>query len=129
MEQLVKILSAPVFHRLRSFKLYRERAFLAALPIKDTYAKHTEYFAPTSTETLQEEMLFQGAIDLLAVGDEEAWIIDYKYSRKDAKLLKKHYRPQIELYRLATSKILRLPIEKVHCSIVNISRGFQVDFD
>lgn len=129
LEQLVKILSAPVFYRLQGFALYRERAFLASLPIKDTYAKSTQYFAPTSVETLQEEMLFQGAIDLLAVGDSQAWIIDYKYSKKDEKYLQEHYRPQLELYRLATSKILRLPVEKIHCSIVNIARGFQVDFD
>ena len=74
-------------------------------------------------------MLFQGAIDLLAVGEDGAWIIDYKYSRKDEEYLKNHYRPQLDLYRLAVSKILKIPKESIRCTIVNIYLGFQVDMD
>ena len=72
-------------------------------------------------------MLFQGAIDLLAQGDDDVIIIDYKYSGKDADYLKTYYKPQLDLYRLATAKILKKPIEKIRCVIVNIYRGFQVD--
>ena len=76
-----------------------------------------------------EEMLFQGAIDLLAVGDDGAWIIDYKYSAMDESYLREHYKPQLDLYRLATAKIMGLPIEKIRCTIVNIYHGFQVDLE
>ena len=128
-EQLINILSAPVFYSLQGFRLYRERAFLAKLPVKETYAKYARDFAPTSKESMEEKMLFQGAIDLLAVGEEEAWIIDYKYSKKSEDNLRAHYRPQLKLYRLATSSILKIPEEKIRCSIVNIYRGEQIDFE
>ena len=71
-------------------------------------------------------LIFYG---LLCVGKEETMIVDYKYSRKDAQELKTHYKPQLDLYRLATAKILHIPVEKIRCSIVNICRGFQVDMD
>ena len=74
-------------------------------------------------------MIFQGAIDLLAVNGNNAWIIDYKYSMKDANALKEHYKPQLNLYKMATAKILRIPQENIKCSIVNIFKGFQTDFE
>ena len=74
-------------------------------------------------------MIFQGAIDLLAVSEEEICVIDYKYSVKNAEQLLAHYRPQLELYRLAVAKILNQPKEKIRLSIVNIYRGFQVDVE
>ncbi len=128
-EKLTEILSNPVFYQLQNMRLYPERQFLVALPIKDTYAKRAGTDERLQTLDAQEEMLFQGAIDLLAVGENEAWIIDYKYSMRDALSLKEHYRPQLELYRKATAKILKLPLDSVRCSIVNIYRGFQVDVE
>ena len=73
-------------------------------------------------------MIFKGAIDLLAVG-EEIRIIDYKYSARDGESLRAHYQPQLALYRLATAKILGVEKEKIRCTIVNIRQGFQVDVD
>ncbi|MBQ8291358.1 MAG: UvrD-helicase domain-containing protein [Clostridia bacterium] len=125
-EKLVEILSNPVFGELRGMRLYKEKQFLVSLPVKDTYALK-EGVDPLLREKGEEEMLFQGAIDLLAVGDEEARIIDYKYSVRSAESLKEHYKKQLDLYRLAVAKILKKPLENVRCSIVNIYRGFQVD--
>jgi ATP-dependent exoDNAse (exonuclease V) beta subunit len=73
-------------------------------------------------------MIFQGAIDLLAVG-EEVRIIDYKYSTRNAVELRAHYMPQLELYRATVAKILRIEPRSIRCSIVNIRQGFQVDMD
>ena len=124
-EKLVEILLNPVFYELRDMRLYKERQFLVSLPIKETYArKHTEFLQKADGE----EMIFQGAIDLLGVG-EEIRIIDYKYSLKDAQGLRAHYQPQLDLYRLATAKILGVEKEKIRCTIVNIRRGFQVEMD
>ncbi len=128
-EKLIEILSNPVFYRLQNMRLYPERQFLVSLPVQDTYAKRLDADEQLKKVDGAEEMIFQGAIDLLAVGDDGAWIIDYKYSVKDAAALKQHYKPQLELYRMATAKILKMPIEKVRCTIVNIYRGLQVDFD
>ena len=125
--QLLRILSNPVFYELRDMRLYKERQFLASLPVKDTYGRKPGADEGLATREDGEEMIFQGAIDLLAVGEDEVRIIDYKYSAKDGEYLREHYAPQLALYRLATAKILRVPIEKIRCSIVNIRRGFQID--
>ncbi len=127
-EKLTEILSIPVFYRLEGTRLYKEQQFLVSLPVKDTYAKK-EGVSPLLAEKEDgEEMLFQGAIDLLAVG-EETQIIDYKYSGRSAEELKAHYKPQLDLYKLAVARIMKIPVERIRCSIVNIKRGFQVEMD
>ena len=74
--------------------------------------------------------MFQGAIDLLAVSDEgDVRVIDYKYSVGDAEYLKNHYALQLALYRKVTARIMKLPLEKIRCTIVNIYRGFEVEMD
>ena len=93
---------------------------MVALPVGETFDK---------SEGKDENIIFQGAIDLMAVGQDEVQIIDYKYSKKTAEQLKTHYAPQLELYRLATAKILRIPKDNVRCYIVNIYRGFEVDMN
>lgn len=127
-EKLVEILSNPVFYELKDSTLYKEQQFLVGLPIKDTYAKKRGVSPVLSTLDKGEEMLFQGAIDLLAVG-EDVRIIDYKFSKGNAEYLRAHYKPQLELYRLATARIMGVAPSKIRCSIVNIYHGFQVDMD
>ena len=119
-EKLTEILTNDVFYQLADKKLYKERQFLVSLPIKDAYESE-------DLKNVDEEILFQGAIDLLAVGENGAWIIDYKYSRKTAEELQKRYAPQLLLYKRAVAKIMRIPLENVRCSIVNIYLGFQTD--
>ncbi len=123
-EKLYLILKNPIFGMLQGKSLYKEQQFLVSLPVKDAYAKYAEEIVETDGE---EEMIFQGAIDLLALDGEEAWIIDYKDSIKDADSLKKHYRPQMDLYRMAVAKITKLPKAKIRCFIVNLHRGFQTE--
>ncbi len=128
-DKLVEILLNPVFYNLQGMRLYKERQFLVALPINATYAKKTGADERLKELGDDEEMIFQGAIDLLAVDGDRAWIIDYKYSVKDEKALKEHYKPQLQLYKMATAKILGIPQENIKCSIVNIFKGFQTDFE
>ncbi len=123
--QLTEILSNPVFYELRDMRLYKEQQFLVGLPVTQTYAKKAGIAIDCTDD---EEMIFQGAIDLLAVGD-EVRIIDYKYSVHDGEYLRKKYKLQLELYRLATAKIMGIAPEKIRCCIVNIAQGFQVDMD
>ena len=127
MEKLEEILSNSVFYKLRDKRLYKEQQFLVSLPVKDTYAKKQGVAPDLQYKTDGEEMLFQGAIDLLAVGEDGVWIIDYKYSGGNAEYLREHYRPQLELYRLAVSRILKTDVENIRCTIVNIRLGFEVD--
>ena len=127
-EKLVEILSNPVFYTLKDAQLYKEQQFLVSLPIATTYGMRKD-MQELSQNTDGEEMIFQGAIDLLAVGEKEVRIIDYKYSVKDQKSIKAHYKPQLDLYKQATARILGIDPKNIHSSIVNIYRGYQVDMD
>ena len=127
-EKLVEILSNPVFEELKEKRLLKEQKFLVSLPVKDTYAKK-ENAEPAWRKDTGENMIFQGAIDLLALSDDSALIIDYKFSKGSAEYLHQHYRPQLDLYRQTVAKILQIPLEKIKCVIVNIYRGFQVEVE
>ncbi|MBQ9714424.1 MAG: UvrD-helicase domain-containing protein [Clostridia bacterium] len=132
-KQIFDILSNPVFYQLRGMRLYKECKFLAALPIKDTYgkAKNGDRQEMDLSAVAEEEMIFQGAIDLLAVDEStgDVQIIDYKYSVKDAEYLQEHYRLQLELYRMAAGRTLKKDLKKIRCTLVNIRLGYQVDLD
>ena len=127
-EKLTEILRNPVFAELNGMQLYKEQQFLVSLPVKDTYAKKDGVSSGLTADN-GEEMIFQGAIDLLAVRGEEVRIIDYKYSKRQAKGLREHYKPQLDLYKKAVAKILKLEENSIRCTIVNICLGFQVDVD
>lgn len=127
-DMLVCILSNPAFYQLSGMKLYKEKQFIVSLPVSSTYGK-LEKYAELSQKTDGEQTIFQGAIDLLAIGENEVRIIDYKYSVKDKASIKAHYKPQLDLYKQATAKILGVDIATIRTSIVNIYRGYQVDMD
>ena len=128
-EKLVEILSNPIFKELYGMRLYKERQFITFLSVKDVCMKTGEDLGAYEAVG-DEEIIFQGAIDLLAVGDNgEVRIIDYKFSKGGAEYLREHYRAQLELYKLATAKILKMNGEKIRCTVVNIDRGFQVDVE
>lgn len=127
-KKLLEILQNPVFYTLQDKRLYKEQQFMVSLPVKDTYAKKEGVDPALLEKEDGEEMLFQGALDLLAVG-EEVQIIDYKYSTRGAEELKSHYKPQLDLYKLAVAKIMKIDPAVIRCSIVNIRKGFQVDMD
>lgn len=128
--KLTEILSNPVFYTLKDMRLYKEQDFLAKLSARETYAL-AGVELPDLPEGVEEDgdgVIYQGAIDLLAVG-EEVRIVDYKYSTGDREYLKSRYKPQLALYRMAAAKILGIDKEKIRCTIVNIDRGFEVDMD
>ncbi len=124
---LLRILQNPVFSELRGAKLYKEQDFLVSLSAKDVLQGCKGFTAVSGME--QEEVLVQGAIDLLAMTDDGVWIIDYKYSSGGAAYLQEKYARQLEIYRMATAKFLRQPKEKIRCTIINVRRGMQVDID
>ena len=128
-DKLVEILSNPVFGRLQGKRLYKEQKFLVALPATETFGQNPKA-DPAWQKATGEEVIFQGAIDLLAVGEDgDAQIIDYKFSKGGEEYLAEHYRLQLTLYRKATAKILGLDEKRIRCTIVNINQGFQVDVD
>lgn len=125
-EKLAEILGAEVFYRVRDVRIYKEQRFMAALPAKEVLSMLGEE-SEGGCPACDEDMLMQGAIDLLAVGDNGAEIIDYKYSQKGEDALRKTYAVQLRLYRMAVAKILGLPVESVRCTLVNIYRGLEIE--
>ena len=67
--------------------------------------------------------------DLLALKQDAAWIIDYKYSRKGQEALRKTYSMQLRLYRMAVARALKIPMENISCTIVNIFYGFEMEIE
>lgn len=99
--KLNRILKAEIFKDLTGYKLYREQPFVVALPADEI----SEYSA-------KDDILVQGVIDLLAIKDGAAIIVDYKNSSKKADELKLRYEKQLAIYKRAVEKTLRLRVEK-----------------
>ncbi len=99
------------FPDLNGFRLYREKSFICNVNANVIFPD----------KTTDEGVLIQGVIDLLAIKDNQAKIIDYKYSSLDQAGLKAKYKTQLELYSYAVEKVL-----KTHVSeqiIVNLFTG------
>ena len=127
-ETLVKILSNSVFAEFTraaetGCSVLREANFLVALPVKDVYFADPSRYGTVGGETT----LFQGATDLLLIGDGRAHIVDYKYSLRAASALAKKYTPQLVLYRKAVAKITGIREERVRCTLFNLALGYSLE--
>ena len=118
-DELSEILNMPVFEKLQGATLLREQEFLCNLAAKDVL--------PDTGAA--DEVLVQGAIDLLVIKKDKAVIIDYKYSKKDEERLVQTYSPQLALYKKAVAVITRKSEEDISCVIVNIYRRKQIDLE
>ena len=98
-------------NRYKDSKLFREKEFLVSIPAK-------EIFTDSSSE---EAVLLQGIIDLLSIKDNEASIVDYKYSHLNKSGLVVSYKKQLDLYAYAVKKVLGIKV--VEKKIVNIFTG------
>lgn len=73
-----------------------------------------------------DEVIFQGAIDLLVCRSDGYEVIDYKYSvLSDAELVRK-YAVQIRLYRKAVARVTGAEESAVRARIVNIARRREI---
>lgn len=114
LDRLNKVLKNEAFKLIKDYNLYREHEFFVSAPanmIKQTSSK--------------EQVVLQGIIDLLAIKNDKAIIIDYKYSSLDAKSLKAKYHKQLELYAYALKKILNKDIQKL--MLVNLFTGESIE--
>jgi ATP-dependent exoDNAse (exonuclease V) beta subunit len=110
LERLDNVLKEQAFLDIKGKKAYREKAFLVEIEADKL-----------SNVDTNEKVLLQGVIDLLVVGENEAEIFDYKYSKHDGVYLKTTYKKQLDLYAYAVEKILRKPV--VSKKIVNLLTG------
>ncbi len=99
---------------LSGYTLYREQPFTVNVPANMIFDAASD-----------ENVLLQGVIDLLAVKDNRAIIVDYKYSGKDKNALKARYKKQLELYAYAVEKVLGLTVEKK--ILVNVFEGYETE--
>ena len=84
-------------------------------PIKElTYGMtiHKELMFLQNVEQNGEQILVQGVIDLLAVSNDRAILIDYKTTHASAEKLIEYYKPQLDMYAEAVKQALNLPVEK-----------------
>ncbi len=114
-EKLEEILNIPCLKDLAGRKLYREQTFLLSLPACEI-PPNESVAAPSEGD----EIVFQGAIDLLYEDGNGYVLVDYKYSSRSDGELSAAYAPQIALYKKAVARILRVREETVRARIVNI---------
>jgi ATP-dependent helicase/nuclease subunit A len=114
-EKCKKILSMPVFQRLAGVQLFREQPFMVSLPAREMFDTDSE-----------RKVLFQGAIDLLAVPEGGVEIVDYKYSSRAAAGIREHYAVQIKLYKKAVAAIMHINESTIRATIVNIRSGEEI---
>ncbi len=103
-----KVLDA-LEEKLKGYTLYREKSFLSQIDANRLGLLGSE------------KVLVQGIIDLLAIDEDKAIVVDYKYSKKGKDALIATYAEQINLYAEAVSTILNKKIQQK--MIVNIFSG------
>ncbi|HTA31207.1 MAG TPA: 3'-5' exonuclease, partial [Candidatus Cybelea sp.] len=92
--------------------LRRELAFTARLDAAELVRMGASEFAEASAG---EFIVVQGVMDLAAILPEEIWLLDFKTDQFPAQELNekiKLYRPQIELYSTAISRVHRRPVTR-----------------
>lgn len=88
-------------------KAYHELPFLSSLPYRELFGKGSD-----------EEIMLQGVIDLLIIKDGCAFVLDYKVTRSPEKI-KSRYRLQLNSYRLAVEKYLKIPTRAFVLSVLD----------
>ncbi len=115
-EKLNKILALPALSALQGKRIRREQKFLVLLPAREVYGG-----------TAEDEVVFQGAIDLLSEDEEGYLILDYKYSGASAEYLKRHYAPQIALYKKAVARAEGVDERTIRAKLVNILGLYEIE--
>ncbi len=104
------------FRSLAGKTLLREQQFLVSLPAEEIFNAGGG-----------DEVVFQGAIDLLAEGADGTTIIDYKFSSHDDARIRRDYAAQINLYKKAVARIRKIEERTVKAIIVNILQCREIE--
>lgn len=85
---------------LEGASIYREKSFLVRLPFSGLVPGKSD--AP---------VILQGIMDLIAVKENEAAVIDFKFTRDPAGMVKR-YAPQLKAYKTAAESIFKIKRSK-----------------
>lgn len=97
-------------------KVYHELPFMLYVP----------YDEVSADKRFSDDVMLQGVIDLLVLGNNCAVVVDFKYtSRSD--LVRKNYQAQLASYRLAVKKICG--IEDVKCYVLSVADNKLIDMN
>lgn len=107
--EILKILNSDIVKLARVTPHKREQEFTLAVKAREFFDCDTD-----------DEIIVQGAIDLIIMGD-ELIIVDFKKSNKSAVDLKKTYSLQLKLYARAATEALGRPVDKM--LLYSISTG------
>ncbi len=107
-DKVERVLNLEIFSKIKGYKIYKERKFCQLVPAEKLLNKK-----------VGGEVLIQGILDLVALKDKKAVLIDYKIStiESDADLIKA-YKTQLELYAYALEKTLGVEVEGKY--IINV---------
>ena len=108
-ELLKSFFSSDLFKRISNAEsVKREMRFLTEFPA-------TELDNTLESRFNDENVVVQGAVDLLFVEDGEIVILDFKTDRtKNESELVTAYKQQLEIYAKACSKLLKLPVKELY---------------
>ncbi len=109
-EHLQNILDTPPLNGLKGKRIWREQRFLVLLQWDEL-----------NESSACDEVVFQGAIDLLVADGDGAMIVDYKFSSHGDERIRADYAQQIALYKKAVARAWKIDENKVRASILNIA--------
>ncbi|MGN1067107.1 MAG: UvrD-helicase domain-containing protein [Candidatus Fimimonas sp.] len=89
-------------------EVYHEMPFMLVAP----------YNAVAKDQRFSDDVMLQGVIDLLVIGQNKATVVDFKFSTHSEDILRADYQKQLASYRLAVEKICG--IHNVDCYILSI---------
>lgn len=116
LDKLDRALLSESMLKVKGKTKYREKSFVMSVPSNLVIDGGSS-----------EEILLQGVIDLLVIDGDDAYIYDYKYSKKSDEALRETYKKQLDLYANAVTKILNKSVKgKI---LVNIFNGNQIEID
>ncbi len=108
-QKLRAILAMPSLRGLYAKKLYREQKFLLLAPARDFIEGGTD-----------DEVVLQGAIDLLVKEGDTFTVLDYKFSARSDEEIRKSYAVQISMYRRAVAETFSVDESRIKARILNI---------
>lgn len=83
------------------------------------FVMYLPYNELVTDSNISDKVLVQGVVDLIIEFDNHIVIVDYKFSRYKASVLKRKYSEQLKLYKLAVEKAYKKPVTGAYIFSIN----------